>query len=805
MQVVMKHIYKYILSLVVLFVPVLADAQDPPIYNEGYHIENGIATIKTVSETMDANGYYTLTLETFAIGATTISQKAIPSDIVLVLDLSTSMGGHRGTLTDITSSTALSYNEVENSDNNYVVWNARHDFGYQLFGLYRNNRYYLYFVSPGGTYKAGVWFLTGVQNGQLMATRTNPDGADITKLANIPNNAVYSNSPDGAIVTVTSTNNNGISSGNAPNNGEGPGQIKIQKASSRITELRKATSEFIDEIVQNDRKKLVNGVLIDRDEPLGNRLSIVTFSDGVMQSTDMLSFKNADNSLNTTNVNYFKSLAKNFTLRSGTMPASGLNEANSKWAGRSGTVGEDFLRTVVFFTDGKPDGSGTDDSNPTYANVNSAIAAARDSKVNYSATVFSVGLFGNYDREQFTRIDDFMNYVSSKYPEASSLTAPGPANSDGLEYYFDVSGGEESLSKVFKTIAQASGGSEKTVPSATQVVDGVTNSFTIPTPAGASAPTIASAQLTVYTRSINDAGTTWGSNQNLTLVEMTTEEEIQVPDPNKEYMSDASKVGVAIVDGKLLVMGFDYSKADSAGALDGNWVGWRYPDGTDASKTCAGKELVIQFKIQGDPDATGGDSTQTNTPDSGIYVPVYDESGKFVGYDPANQYELPHADIPINLVIIKEGLRHGESATIQIYRAPQSDVYNETTGKLKPYLPNGDDSWENFSKVILTNKGEDGTPVTETLLCLDPTYVYLMKEDDWGWSYNLVIEAIDTSMQEMNPFIFTNTEKTDAVRHAEAASFNRFGDDLHGRQRTETVKSSKVKTFITTPATGSGK
>ncbi len=85
----MKHTFRYILSTVLLLIPVLASAQDPAIY-EGYNIKNGVATGKSVGDP-DANGVYTVTLETFATGMETIIQKAIPSDIVLVLDYSSSM------------------------------------------------------------------------------------------------------------------------------------------------------------------------------------------------------------------------------------------------------------------------------------------------------------------------------------------------------------------------------------------------------------------------------------------------------------------------------------------------------------------------------------------------------------------------------------------------------------------------------------------------------------------------------------------------------------------------------------------
>ena len=842
MKVAMKRIYKYILSSIVLFVPVLANAQDPPIYSDGYHIENGIATKKSVSETMDGDGYYTLTLETFATGATSITNKSIPSDVVLVLDLSTSMGGHRSY--EAMDKTTLSYDDVVNNPEGkvYLRWDPMDQYYYQIFGLAKEvdgrMRYFLYWIQPS----RGVLFLNSEGSGPDYVRYTQTGASDApaseryrrattnTLLGSVyvytqsntgsyivrdvlPHAGLSPQQSDSDVTTVPDlvfynavVGQSGVKNGIAYADNPGDpivtsldASITFAKGTSRTSELIDAVQHFITEIDNNSKNRNVNGYLVPRDQPLHNRVSIVTFAKDLMggkYETNLLDLDatTAEDPIYSDNASYLKSIAEKFTLKSGTVPESGLNEAIRLFGlpanQRAGTAGEDYLRTVLFFTDGQPD---------SYQNP---ITSAYSLKHDNSATVWSVGLFGGGASANNAK---FLKLVSSNCPDAQSWESDQPADvgPDSVNYYHDASEGSN-LTEIFKTIAQASGGSEKTVPSATQVVDGVTNSFSIPVPDGADAPTLASAKVTIFTRDINPAGTTWGSGQSLTLVQMS-EAEIQEPDPEKEYMTDEGKVGAAIVNGRLYVMGFDYSKADSGeSSLDGNWVGWRYPDGTDASKVCAGKELVIQFKIQGDPDATGGDSTQTNTPDSGIYVPTYDEEGNFQGYEPANSYTVPAANIPINIVIQKIGLRHGESATIQIYRAPQSGEYNTTTGKLKPYLPNGDDSWENFSKVILTNKGEDGAPVTETLLCLDPTYVYLMKEDDWGWSYNLVIDAIDTSMQEMNPFVFTNTEKTDAVRHAEAASFNRFGEDLHGRTRVETVKSSKVKTFITPPATGSG-
>lgn len=104
--------------------------------------------------------------------------------------------------------------------------------------------------------------------------------------------------------------------------------------------------------------------------------------------------------------------------------------------------------------------------------------------------------------------------------------------------------------------------------------------------------------------------------------------------------------------------------------------------------------------------------------------------------------------------------------------------------------------WSNWSKVILTNKGDDGDAVEKTLLALDPSWVYRVVEDDWGWAYTVEGTGVvqTTSTVEVNPFEFTNTEKTDIPKHAEAVTINHF-KGTHSEARVEEYQSSKVKSF----------
>lgn len=84
----MKYIMKYLLvSLSLLTVTLAASAQnDGTTYNE----KGGVSTAKRVTGPND-DGTYTITLETFATGTTAPVYTSTPVDVILVLDLSSSM------------------------------------------------------------------------------------------------------------------------------------------------------------------------------------------------------------------------------------------------------------------------------------------------------------------------------------------------------------------------------------------------------------------------------------------------------------------------------------------------------------------------------------------------------------------------------------------------------------------------------------------------------------------------------------------------------------------------------------------
>lgn len=383
-------------------------------------------------------------------------------------------------------------------------------------------------------------------------------------------------------------------------------------------------------------------------------------------------------------------------------------------------------------------------------------------KHDYDATVFTVGVFGD---DVDSRVDSYMSYTSSDKPEAQAVGTGGEPGG-----YYQKASEELNISEIFTTIAHGAGGTNASLGTATEVRDVVSSSFAIPEGTKKS-------DIHVFTSAISTDGLSWGDLVPLTL-------------SDDDIVIDGSKVSVT---------GFNYGSAE-------NFVGKRLITGhsgeSDDDWYWAGKKFVIKFDIEADPEATGGVGTATNTPDSGVYV-----NGERI-----NKYDVPHTTLPVNIKILKNGLRHGDSATFEIWRIkPKKDeqgniVYN-AIGKPVPDekfdLPEDDDlyetnGWQKWSKVIVTNMGENGKSVTKVLSTLDPSWVYRVVEDDWGWAYKLEASSegtITTSDVELNPFEYTNTEKQGVAKHAEAVAINHFATTAEGEATTESAKSSKVEHF----------
>lgn len=113
----------------------------------------------------------------------------------------------------------------------------------------------------------------------------------------------------------------------------------------------------------------------------------------------------------------------------------GMEMANGVFQYNPIEEGSDRQRIVVVFTDGEPGRSGYDQDV-----ANAALSEAYTTKNTYGATVYTVGLYSDAS----TDVTNFMNYLSSNYPEARSMsdsteytyTAVDPSKLDTSETYY---------------------------------------------------------------------------------------------------------------------------------------------------------------------------------------------------------------------------------------------------------------------------------------------------------------------------------------------------------------------------------
>ena len=561
----------------------------------------------------------------------------------------------------------------------------------------------------------------------------------------------------------------------------------------KLDAMKAGVQAFLD-IVNNNDKYQSDGETL-RSTRLGNRIAIVTYGSN---STTLLQgwTRLGDNSGSVTSNTGYTNLSNavsNISASGSTRVDLGMSTASSLMNSATG------IKTVVMFTDGIPgngswSGTGTSTANTTINTANSIKGS--DGK---NATIWTVGIFEDMSTADKQRTDTYMNRVSSNYLGVTNMTSSATAVAD--KYYIEATAGS-SLSQIFADIASEST-DHPTVDSSTQVKDVISSSFALPSGASAS-------DITYYTMDFKSDASGWENRQTPQGVTPVITEMQKLDEAGQPVYDDD---GQPVMLNTVQVQGFDYSKDDSTpGRGDGNWVGPRKVQGVT---TYAGKKLVIEFKIVQVDGVTGGAGTNTNTSQSGVYVKQPDGTYKNV-----NEFKVPHTTLPINLKITKTGLRHGESATFEIERCrpknwdetktlEQNLAAMEYNGLGKPIPSKGDDEeWENWTKIIVTNKGANGEAVVKTLVALDPYYVYKIEEDTWSWAYDAVATSgqnkENTSTVEVNPFKFKNQARTgeDIPKHAEAVTINHFnftisGGEFSGKQE-EHYKSSKDQ-FQTNP------
>lgn len=515
------------LSLVAL--PSFAEGEEesagngsPRVVYEGESGKNngGLVMSKTVTKG-EGDDQFLLTLEAYATGSTTTTTTKKPVDIVLVLDVSGSMDENLMNYT---------YNSVYNPKTN-----GRTDYYYQdENGQYQQAYYcdgeYLVWDShhDAGWYTQDhqSWIGCQGESGRRLTPKTSASDTDTSRTQ------FYT-------------------------------RTEQDSGTKKIATLKTAVSTFIDSVAEKSPDSSIAIVKFagNKRDTVGND----TYRDGsytynYSQIVQELTPVN-------TGASSLKTAVNGLIAAGATAADYGMQHAQTII---NGAKDDGRQKVVIMFTDGEPNHNTNFDDTVANAAI-TASKAIKDDK----AIVYTIGCFGG--QAGSSDVDTYMNYVSSNYPNATSMTSGG-AKADPANYYKTVSSAAD-LNNIFTEISQTIGGTTVTLGSTSVLRDVISDSFTLPEGADKNSITAYSVDCTA----VNDDGTySWSANRDTTPYSVT-------------------------VEGKTInVTGFDYAA---------NWVG---KDTNTGEMHTPAKKLVVQIPIVLDPDATG--SVDTNGPASGIYA-----------------------------------------------------------------------------------------------------------------------------------------------------------------------------------------
>lgn len=500
---------------------------------------NGVTVNKYVSG--DAENGYSLTLEAYASDQLTTTTTTTPLDIVLVLDVS-------GSMDEVLTDEHTEYQRVYKIDQS------------EYYFIQDGHRYRK--VEYTEAYTTEEWVWDGFLQGHW-------------ETVNHPAGWIYGSESDPKyVVPMTSVEDTD------------PGHTQFYTAVStqRVTKmeaLQNAVNSFIDQVSAKN-----NGVAAESQ----HRISLVKFADDSYYQGHYDSI--GDNHLDSSDYNYTQ-VVKDFTSAAGDLKTAvnkldaggataadyGLELANHVFNGDENLTGarSNAKKVLVFFTDGEPNHSNGFSGSVAAAAVNTA----KNLKSN-GVRVYTVGVF----KEETTNISQYMNGVSSNYPNASAEEGwqyfeYGNKNTDGVEYYALAEDAED-LNSIFEGIADSvTTGTLEANPDSTAVLSDSLSQY-VKFPQGL---TVSSNQITVKFAKANayDPDT----------------ETFTFDAPTDDLPSGANPtVAVNEETGTINITGFDY-KANAASYNKTN------------SKVSGGK-LVVTFPIEINKDACNEDTTITD-------------------------------------------------------------------------------------------------------------------------------------------------------------------------------------------------
>ena len=587
-----------------------------PITNPESQTAGGVILSKTATKNDD--GTYTIRLEAYAPGSSTTTEEVteVPTDIILVLDRSGSMGENKMGKTEYNKYTEKSRRNENlcNKDNlfykltdgSYVKVEVKkvEQTVYSPYGRNTTNKEYYndstwrgvtrYAHISGTDYQKVVverdkkW--VGIQL-RSFYTYTLEDGKKIAsdikgsdtkpEFKGIIGEVLYTRSTQN-VYTYTYTDADGKEQTIGTSTGDRTEftaedlyaqRVNSNGGETRMEALKNAASNFVDSVAKKAAD--TNG------ETVAHRIAVVSFASETTNDTN--GFKDMTK---TDDVSAVKSAINGLQAKGGTLVDGGIKEANKIFDDKPIEQGTKRNRVVIVFTDGAP-GLYGDWEAASVNTANSAIAAANTSKNTHGATVFTIGIFAgakndlpipdyikydNYyylsDAQKTQNSNRFMHLVSTNYPAATNITTPNTQNSK-TGYYLTASD-SASLNNVFQQISNQIQDVKTTdLDAEAKVEDVVGTSFTF-AGTGASDVTIKTAPFVSETNGQYTFGT-----------------------------EETASATVTVDNGKISVTGFSFKD---------NWCGYNKAGNT---QTKQGKKLIIEFKVS--ENTTGCDTASIPT------------------------------------------------------------------------------------------------------------------------------------------------------------------------------------------------
>lgn len=708
---------------------------------------NGMVVNKT-SVYNEETGAYDITLEAYATGSKVISTVTsdVPTDIVLVLDQSGSMGDNFSTTTADSwvsygkRTNDANYNNRMDSSNNKKNRNLYYklsDGGYaevciarseagtvQKYTEYSGNNYScnhssdtLYTevngqyvkvsVSSEYDYTSAVYIYT--------YTYTAPDNSPVTETSRGPLGdppfPIYKEETVTEYAYTYSYTVNGTRTDIGTSTGADtvfetelyqkiPSGTKI----TRLEALKNAAATFANSV--EEKAKGADGVLGTEDD-ISHRIAVVGFASksDYGDNTELLSIAGSNSgnvgvAYNDITDQNLKDVLQNVDTSAGQAMVSnaigalaasgatqtnlGLDMAQRILSANPVQASEKRNRVVIVFTDGAP------------TSFNGFEKDVADNAITYAgtikttgATVYTIGIFAGANATSAgTEPTGDLDQDSSSLNSACNWFMQQVSSNNGTprtpSYYLSAAD-TGSLSNIFQQISDniETGGSSSTLTEESVVRDIISPQFTLP--AGATAADIT---LETYACTGKDGDTyTWRQN-------------------------DTAMGATATIDGNnVSVTGFNFSD---------NYVGTVTNNGI---VTYRGHKLVIRFSVKPQPGFLGGNNVPTNA-GAGVYENKDSET-------PVREFPQPTVNVPIQPVTVAAqdynvyllgGLTASQlqsDSTVQV-----GSISLDLTKATDSDHPYGLEPWQTaYVDITVSLTGPDGTPVTDlTQLRKDTSY-----------------------------------------------------------------------------------